>query len=55
MEQKYELALVEEEKILEIAKRLNNKLAECEATLHMAKTYCSLFKIQEALNFFTKD
>ncbi|XP_028411522.1 tetratricopeptide repeat protein 28-like [Dendronephthya gigantea] len=54
MEQKYELALEEEEKVLEIAKRLNNKIAECEATLHMATIYCNLFKIQEALNLFSK-
>ncbi|XP_028418090.1 tetratricopeptide repeat protein 28-like [Dendronephthya gigantea] len=54
MEQKYELALAEEEKCLEIAKRLNDKLVECEATLQMARNHCYLFNIQKALNLFSE-
>ena len=54
MEQNHEKALAEEEKFLRIAKRLNNKPAECEATLHMAVFYCSLFNIQKARKFYSE-
>ncbi len=54
LEQNYEKALATEEEFLEIAKRLNNKLAECEVTLSMGTIYCSLFNIQKALNLYSK-
>ena len=53
MEENYEKALAEDEKFLEIAKRLKNKIAECEATLQIGAIYCSLLNIQKALNLFS--
>ena len=53
LEENYEKALAENEKVLEIAKRLKNKIAECEATVQMGVIYCSLFNITKALNIFS--
>ena len=52
--QNFEEALAEAEKFLEIAKRLDDKLAECEVTLQMATIYCSLFDVQKSLNLFSE-
>ena len=54
MENKFEEALAEAEKVLEIAKKLDDKLAECEVTLRMGAIYCNLFDMQKALNFSKK-
>ena len=52
--QNFEEALAEAEAFLEIAKRLGDKLAECEATLQMATIYCNRFDVQKSLNLFSK-
>ena len=52
--QNFEKALAEAEDFLEIAKRLGDKLAECEVTLQMARIYCSLFDVQKGLNLFSE-
>ena len=52
--QNFEEALVEAEKFLEIAKRLDDKLAKCEVTLQMATIYCNLFDMQKSLNLFSE-
>ena len=54
MENKFEEALAEAEKVLEIAKKLDDKLAECEVTIRMGTIYCILFDMQKALNFTRK-
>ena len=54
LEQNFEKALAEAENFLEIAKRLGDKLAECEVILQMGTIYCSLFDIQKALNLFSE-
>ena len=54
MEQNFKKALEEAEKFREIAKRLGDKLAECEATFQMGTIYCSLFDIQKAFNLFSE-
>lgn len=51
MENKFEEALAEGEKVLEIVKKLDDKLAECEVTLRMGTIYFNLFDMQKALNF----
>ena len=53
MEQNYDLALTEAESFLEISRRLDNKVAECEAVLQMATIHCTLFNIQKALNLYS--
>ena len=54
MENKFEKALAEAEKFLEIAKKLDDKLGKCEVTLQMGAIYASLFDMQKALNFSYK-
>jgi tetratricopeptide (TPR) repeat protein len=52
-EENFEKALAEEETFLEIAKRLKNKFAECEATSQMGVIYGTLHNMQKALNLFS--
>jgi tetratricopeptide (TPR) repeat protein len=52
-EENFEKALAEEETFLEIAKRLKNKFAECEATSQMGVIYSTLYNMQKALNLFS--